>query len=103
MTGWWGSNLDVLDGGPAWAFSVRPDLWGPGWTVTTMDPEDALAEWHFRALSLCELCERAEAQGLGAPGVAESLTLANKLDLESPDPGVTWTPGPKPAPGRPTW
>ena len=104
MTGWWTARTTSRE--VLWSYSVRPDLWGPGLVVEyTSDNLAMLAEWHWpdQVGQVTGWCAEAEALGLGAPGVAESLTLANKLDLESPDPGITWTPGPKPAPGRPTW
>ena len=68
-----------------WAFSVRPDLWGPGWEAHDPESEGWLVDWGYRGSpSQPDL-------GSGAPGVAEALVLAGRVFLERhEESGLPW-------------
>lgn len=80
MTGWWQAP-------DQWAYSVRPDLWGPGHVVEAWDgdqgPYTMLAEWHWsdHVRVLTALCAGAEGRGYDWPGAVESLVLAGHVQV----------------------
>ena len=86
----------VANSHPAWAFSVRPDLWGPGWAVELRYRSGILTRWSHYRDHLMVWAAEAEVQGLGVPGTAEALVLAGHvLEYWAPPVGcgaVDWRP-----------
>lgn len=76
VTGWW---TGVANSHTAWAYSVRPDLWGPGWAVELRSRSGTLTEWSHYRDHLHGWAAKAEVQGLGDPGAAEALVLAGQV------------------------
>ena len=66
------------------AYSVRPDMWPPGWgDVRVQDQGWGGGYLAYYALPPATRTKAAEAErlGLGAPGLAESLVLGSSHDL----------------------
>ncbi len=77
------------------AFSVRPDLWGPGWEVVTTGGTAGirrryqfLADWTMTGRGL------GPTPGASEPGVAEALVLGGQVLVECSRPWEDWTPDP---------
>lgn len=76
----------TLGGHQSW--SIRPDLWGAGRFVQIINGGQVLADWGHRS-RVVEAVQRAEADGLGAPGVAEAAILSGVYSLTMQ---VDWCP-----------
>ena len=69
------------------AFSVRPDLWPPGWMVWEKF-DHAVGRWPPGYLADTMVTYTSDpAPGAGAPGVAEALILADLLESSGPEDG----------------
>ena len=92
-TVWLRAFRDRPTGDPgAQAFSVRPDLWGPGLFARSGEgrPDQVYATWGGKYY-VADLVVTALAAGRGAPGVAEADILAGGLRVTAhPDQAATW-------------
>lgn len=98
MTGWWTAMADWGLQDPTdpvvtvWAYSVRPDLWPPGSRVDCTRSTLWLALAGTPRGSLTRAGLSAQEAGLGAPGVAEALVLADQVVVHAQTTPHTWTP-----------
>ena len=90
---WARAFRDRPTGDPAaQAFSVRPDLWGPGLFARSGGgrPDQVYATWG-PIYHIGWLLRAARVMGLDAPGVAEADILAGGLRVTAhPDQAATW-------------
>lgn len=75
-----------------WAYTARADLWPPGSRVDCTRSTLWLALAGTPRGSLTRAGLSAQEAGLGAPGVAEALVLADQVVVHAQTTPHTWTP-----------
>ena len=75
-----------------WAWSVRPDIWPPGSRVDCIRYTLWLALAGTPRGSLTRAGLSAQEAGLGAPGVAEALVLADQVVVHAQTTYGPWSP-----------